>query len=357
MNTRILVILALAAAGALGCGKKQDAGHGGPPPGMQARVKAAPVTVRPIEEKISLVASISANESIEVKSELDGIIERVNFEEGQPVEEGQVLIKLDTRKWEASVAEAEANFTLAEANRKRAETMLKNQTISQQEFDQAIATFEARKASLDLMRQQLKDARILARFAGLTGARLVSPGQVISKSTLLTTLIDIEPVKVEFRVPERFLGQLRAGQSIAFRVPAYPGEEFRGEVYFIDPQVDVATRTVLVKAKQANADRRLRPGMFGNLDLILQVREQALLVPESAILRDGESVSLFIIGADGTAQLVPVELGTRLPGLVEVVKGLSGGEQVIFEGTQKIGPGSPVLNTDAAAQAQAAPAP
>lgn len=355
MKTRWLIIAALAIACAAGCGKKQDGKRGGPPPGMQVRVKAVAAEVRPVAEKISLVATISANESIEVKSEIDGTVERVNFDEGQPVAEGQLLIKLDTRKWEATVAEAEAEFNLAEANRQRAETMLKNQTISQQEYDQALATFEARRAGLDLMRQQLKDARITARFDGLAGARLVSPGQVISKSTLLTTLVDIEPVKVEFRVPERFLGQLRAGQSIAFRVPAYPGEEFRGEVYFIDPQVDLATRTVLVKARQANLDRRLRPGMFGNLDLILEIRERAILVPESAILRDGEAVSLFIIGADGTAQPVPVELGTRLPGQVEVTRGLSGGEQVIYEGTQKIGPGVPVLNTlDAAATPPAA---
>lgn len=355
MKTRPLLLstmlLALAAASA--CGKKE--GGGGPPAGFASRVKAAAVQVKPVEEKISVVASISANESIEVKSEIDGTIEDILFSEGQPVEKGQVLVKLDTRKWDASVAQAEAEFKLAVATRDRAESMVKNQTISAQEYDQATATYEARKASLDLMKQQLKDARITARISGIAGARLVSPGQVISKETLLTTLVDISPVKVEFRVPERFLGQLKTGQVIAFRVSAYPGEEFRGEVYFIDPQVDVATRTVLVKATQPNEDGRLRPGMFGNLDLILTVRERALLVPESAILRDGDKVILYTIGADGTAQMVPVELGARRPGEVEVTQGLSGGEKVIFEGTQKIGPGAPVINSlDEPAQAPAA---
>jgi membrane fusion protein (multidrug efflux system) len=355
MNARLFLLLTLAALTVAGCGGQS--GGGGPPAGYASRVKAVQVSVQPVEEKISLVASISANESIDVKSEIEGTIAQVNFEEGQPVEEGQLLIRLDTRKWDASVAEAEAEFKLAEANRNRAEAMMKNQTISLQEYDQAMATYEARKASLDLMKQQLKDARILARFSGITGARRVSPGQVIGKDTLLTSLIDIEPVKVEFQVPERFLGQLRVGQSIAFRVPAYPGEEFRGVVYFIDPQVDLTTRTVLVKARQDNKDGRLRPGMFGNLDLILTVREQALVVPESAILRDGDAVILYTIGPEGTALMVPVELGARMPGLVEIVKGLSGGEMVIYEGTQKIGPGAPVVNTLAESAPEAAPAP
>lgn len=354
MKRAVLALLPALTVCLLGCGGGSQGGGGGPPGGGPVNVKAATVSAEPIEEKISLVASITANESIEVKSEIDGTVENVNFDEGQPVQEGQLLIKLDTRKWEASVAEADANFKLADANLRRAEAMLKNQTIALQEYDQAVATYEARKASLDLMRQQLKDARILARFAGLAGARFVSPGQVISRDTLLTTLIDIEPVKVEIRVPERFLGQLRIGQSIAFQVAAYPDERFHGEVYFIDPQVDLASRTVLVKARHANADLRLRPGMFGNVDLILQVRDQALLVPETAVMLQGEQASVFVIDDEGKAQPVTVTLGTRLPGRVEISSGLRAGQRVVTEGTQKIGPGSPVVVVEPAPDAPAA---
>lgn len=344
--------LLAAALGTTGCGKKAG-GPGGPPPGTAMKVRAETARVEPLDQTISLVASVSANEAIEVKSEVDGTIEVIKFQEGQRVDRGDLLVTLDQRKLAAAVAQAEANFRLASLNQDRAEAMLKNNTISQQEYDQATSTFQADQAALELARQQLKDAKVSAPFDGLTGARMVSPGQVISRNTTITTLVDITPVKVEFRVPERYLGQLQAGQTIQFRVPAYPGETFRGQVYFVDPQVDVATRTVLVKATQDNQDGRLRPGMFGNLDLVLQVKEAAVTVPESALLRDGDQVFLYTISAEGTAQLVPVEIGSRQPGRVEITKGLSGGEMVIFEGTQKIGPGAPVTTSDAPAPASA----
>ncbi len=345
---RLSIILALAAT--TGCGQKQK-GPGGPPPGTAMKVRAEQTRVGPVDITLSLVASVSANESIEVKSEMDGIIDEVKFREGQPVKKGELLLTLDAQKLDAAEAQAEANFRLAQLTQERADLMLKNNTIAQQEYDQATSTFQANKANLDLVRQQRKDAKISAPFDGITGARMVSPGQVISRNTTITTLVDVTPVKVEIRVPERFLGQLKIGQSIAFRVPAYPEEVFRGEVYFIDPQVDVATRTVLVKATQPNEDGRLRPGMFGNLDLVLQVREQAITIPESALLRDGDAAFVYIISPEQQAQMVPVTLGTRLPGRLEITQGLSGGEWVIYEGTQKIGPGAPVTNTVAAASA------
>jgi membrane fusion protein (multidrug efflux system) len=334
---RIVALLALALAG---CSNKPT---GGPPAGMAVKVRAEKVAVQPLEEKISLVASIAANESIEVKSEVDGRVEQINFQEGQRVEEGQLLIKLDERKLAAAVAEAEANFELAKANRDRSQAMMENKTIAQQEFDQALSTYQMRKAFLELARQQLQDSSIHAPFHGLAGARLVSPGQVISKSTPLTTVVDIDPVKVEFRVPERFLGRLGPGQIIVFHVAAYPGEDFRGEVYFVDPQVDPVTRTVLVKALQENKDQRLKPGMFGNLDLILRVKESALLVPESAVVYQGDKTFVYVVEPDGSARQADVAVGTRLAGRAEIVSGVREGDTVVVEGVQKIRPGAKVI--------------
>lgn len=341
-DSGIVAALAVLLVLGAGCGGKSGGPEAG---GFGVPVRAVAAARQPIEEKLALVASLQVNESIQVKSEADGTVAEVNFTEGQPVTNGQLLVKLDTRKLDAAVAEAEANFRLAEANRQRAESMLQNRTIAQQEFDQAVATFEASRALLDLVREQRREAAIVAPFSGIAGERHVSPGQVIGRDVVLTTLVDIDPIKVEFRVPERFLGELHLGQTIAFRVPAYPGEAFRGEVYFIDPQVDMTTRTVLVKARQDNADGRLRPGMFGNLDLILQVKPEAVIVPESAIVADGDQTFLFIVDDAQTAQRVEVTVGTRLAGAVEVTAGLAGGEMVIVEGLQKVQPGVPVTVT------------
>ncbi|HMP77348.1 MAG TPA: efflux RND transporter periplasmic adaptor subunit [Kiritimatiellia bacterium] len=333
------VLLALALAG---CGGGGNGGGGGPPPGMKMRVKASPAAIESIEERFPLVASIAPFRGIHVQSEIDGTVASIHFTEGQRVKKDELLLKLDTRKLEAMLAEAEANFKLAESNRERAETMFRERTISAQEHDQVMAAYSARKAGLELMRQQLKDSEIRAPFEGLVGDRLVSPGQVITRATRLTALVDIDPVKIDFRAPERLLGQLRVGQSISFRVPAYPGEEFHGEVYFIDNEVDAATRTVLVKATNPNEDNRLRPGMFGNLDLVLAVRDQAVVIPETALVLQGDQVFVFIVDEDGAAQMRPVVTGARMPGRVEIREGLSGGETVIREGLQKLGPGSPV---------------
>ena len=315
--------------------------------GMAVQVKAATVTRAPIEETIPLVASVTANESVEVRSEIDGRVERIGFEEGKPVQAGQLLVQLDASKLSAQVAEAEANFKLADANRQRAETMLEKRTISVQEFDQARAAFETHRAALELMRRQLDDTYIQAPFEGLTGARLVSPGQVISRNTALTTLVDVTPVKIAFTVPERFLGQLALGQSIAFHVSAYRDERFEGEVYFIDPEVDPDTRTVQVKALQPNADGRLRPGMFGNLDLILRVKDDALLVPETALVLEGDRASVYRIDNEGKAQRVLVATGLRTDGKVEITDGIADGDAVISEGLQKLRPGVSVSTNSA----------
>lgn len=339
LHPLLLTLLALAA-----CSKS-----GGPPPGAFAvAVRTAPAERRPLEEKISLVASLSANESVDVQSKIEGTIERIAFDEGQEVEKGRLLFQLDTTRWSAALAQAEANLTMMKSNRDRAESMWQNRTISQQEYDQAVANYDVSKAAADVARQQLKDAKIYAEFEGIVGARMVSVGQVVQPQTVLTRLVDLDPIKIEFHVPERFLKELQVGQSVEFRVPAYPGESFRGEVYFVDPQVDSATRTVLVKARTANADRRLRPGMFGNLDLITRVREDAILVPESALIQTAESTLLFVVGDDHTAQPRTVQTGLRVSGSVEIVAGLSGGEQVIVEGTQKVQPGIPVAAREAA---------
>ena len=322
-----------------GCGKSDVAGPGGFPP---VQVVAVAARQQQVVESLSLVGTLAANESVEITSETDGVIQEIPFLEGERVEEGRLLVRLDESKLAAAVAEAEANFKLSAATYERSRQLFRDRLISQQEFDQAAATFEFNQAALDLKKRQLKDTRIYAPFEGVVGARQVSPGQVISKNQTITWLVDLDPIKVEVDVPERFLGQLRVGQSIELRVAAFPGREFQGTVFFISPFVDPATRTALVKAEIPNESLELKPGMFANLDLTLKIRNEAIVIPESAITLSGDRATVFTITSSNTAALREVQIGVRMPGHVEIARGLSRDEKVVVEGLQKLRPGAPV---------------
>ncbi len=316
------------------------------------QVVAVPVRSEPVSESIALVGSIAPNEMVEIQSEIEGLVTEIRFEEGQQVEKGQLLVALDATKLAAQLAEAEANLSLARTSFDRTRQLLDDKLISQQEYDQAAATFAASGAGVDLKRRQLVDARILAPFTGQAGARRVSPGQVISRNTTITWVVDLRTVNVEVNVPERYLGQLALGREVEFNVAAHPGDVFRGEVFFISPQLDARTRTALVKARIPNADGRLRGGMFAGLTLSLQLREAALVVPEPAIINNGDATFVFALTATNTAHMRPVRTGLRLAGKAEIVEGLRQGEMVVVEGIQKLRPGAPVR---LAPEADAAP--
>lgn len=341
-STCLVSLLALSLA-LLGCKKEEAAkGGGGAAPVYATQAVIAEAKVQPVNETLSLVGSVAANEMVEIKSETDGTLEEVLFTEGQKVKQGDLLIRLDESKFSASVNEAEANFKLTETTYERNKQLLRDKLISQQEYDQAAAQFQANKASLELKKRLLKDARIYAPFKGTMSSRQVSPGQVIAKNTTLTWLIDLDPVKVEFNVPERFVSQLQVGQKIEISVAAYPGRSFAGEVFFVAPFVESATRTALVKARVENPKAELKPGMFANLNLTLKLKEDAIVIPESSVIASGDRTIVYVVDAEGTAQIRPVKIGIRQAGLVEIVTGLKPGERVVSEGIQKVRPGGKV---------------
>jgi len=302
-------------------------------------VVAVEARLQPVVESVSLVGTVAANEEVELKAETDGIIEEILFEEGQVVEKGDLLVRLEETKLNAELADAEARLNLYESNYRRSKELLEGQLISQQEYDQARSAFEAGQAAVELRRRQLRDARIVAPFRGRTGARSISPGQVITRNTPITWLVDLDPVKVEMNMPERYLSQTRLGQQVDFGVTAYPERTFRGEIYFIASRLDLETRTALIKTRISNPEGLLKAGMVANLELNLKVRDEAVLIPEVALINSGELTMVFVVEADETVRLQQVEVGQRLPRWVEIRSGLEPGQKVVVEGHQKIGPG------------------
>jgi membrane fusion protein (multidrug efflux system) len=351
MKRVFFALLAVALAGA-SCNKKSP-GAGRDNASFAVQVVVVEAKRQPVSEALSLVGTLTANEMVELKCEAEGTIEEILFQEGQPVKRGDLLLRLDESKFASAAAEAEANFKLSQANYERSKELLRAKLISQQEFEQASALFQANQAGLDLRKRLWKDSRIFAPFDGIISSRNVSPGQVISRNTTFSWLVDLDPVKVEVSVPERFLSQLALGQNIDITVATYAGRKFTGKVFFIAPFVDPAFRTALVKAKIPNPLHELKPGMFANLDLTLRIRDNSVLIPEPAIVQflEDQRAQIFTVSPSNTVQLHIVQLGVRLPGQVEVLSGLSGGEKVIVEGTQKIGPGAKVKFAPAEAAA------
>ena len=322
-----------------GCGNSEGEGQ---PPEFAVNVIVVESKLKPVSDKINLVATLAPNERVEIQNVISGVVTVIHFKEGEKVEAGDLIFELDTQKLRARVAEAEGTFELAEINRERYIKLFESNTVSQQEFDQAMSRYSVLSATLALRRRQLDDSILRAPFSGVVGYRRVSPGQFIQQGETITTLVDTNPIKADFQVPERFLGDLRINQEININVPAYPMEKFSGNVYFIAPEVAQETRTVFVRATIDNISERLKPGMFGNLELVLQVKEKALVIPESALITQGNKIQVMVVGSDNTVQVNYVTTGLRLDGEVEITDGLNIGERVITEGHQKVESGSKV---------------
>lgn len=324
-----------------GCGRPP--GSGGQHGGYAVNGVVAPATEETIEVTVQLVGSLKARESIDVVSEINGVIAEIKFTEGQPVKAGDALVRIDDAKLKARLAEASARLNLAMTNFKRARNLVDSATISQQEFDQARAEFDVAEASFKLIEEELGDSDIVAPFAGTTSARMVSPGEYVTAGRPITRLVQMDPLEAEFNVPEAYASEVKMGQKIVMNSVALPDEEITGEVFFVDPIVNTDTRTVLVKALVPNHELRLKPGLFGKLDLVLAQRDNAIVVPESSVKYAGDQASVVVRNAEGKAEFRNVKVGERYPGKVEIIEGLEPGELVVVEGFQKMGPGTDII--------------
>ena len=337
--------LTLAATFAATEEKKADAGQA-KPTGLP--VETAQVTVAPIRDELKATATLNSNESVVITTEISGKVSEISFTDGQKVSKGQVLLQLDQSVLSAERDRAQANLDLSEANIKRAELLLQEQAISERERDEAYAKWRLDEATLRLAEAQLAKTVIRAPFSGLLGLRRVSIGEYMRPGEVIVNLDDIDPIKVDFRVPEIFAHHLQTGQKIQMSVDAMPGEMFDGQVYAIDPQIDVNGRSVLLRAKVEQQDGPLRPGMFGRVNLVLEEKPNALMVPEEALIPKGDQQMVFKV-VDGKVVAAEVTTGLRTKGQVEIVQGLEAGETVITAGHIKVRPGMPVMALPAAA--------
>jgi len=304
-------------------------------------VKAGTVRTGTITEEVSAVGTLLANESVMIRPERDGRIAQIHFAEGQLVKKGTKLVSLDASETEAQLAAARAEATLNRNRLKRAEELKDKNFISAEALDVARENLNQSVARQEEVKSRLEKMTILAPFEGVAGLRQVSPGAYVKAGQDIARLEGIGTLKLDFRVPELYLGRIRSNQQVQVRVDAFLGETFHGAIYAGEPSVDEQTRTVLLRALVPNPDVRLKPGMFARVLLVLGTRENALIVPEQAIVPRGNDNYVFRV-VEGKAALAKVELGARRMGEVEITKGLSAGDHIVVDGQLKLKPGVPV---------------
>jgi membrane fusion protein (multidrug efflux system) len=312
---------------------------GGEPPAMPVRAVAA--RVASAVEETSAVGTLRADEAVTIRPEIAGRIAQILFAEGQSVKKGAVLARLDTSELTAALASSKAQAGLDRQRLERAEDLYKKGFFSQQALDEARSNFARSVAKQAEDEAKLAKTEMRAAFGGVAGLRQVSEGAYVAAGTDIARLEKIDQLKLDFRLPELFLARVRPGQGVRMVVDAYPEASFSGAIYALEPALDEQTRTVLVRARVANREMKLRPGMFARVQLQLGVREKAIWVPEAAIVPRGQDSFVYRV-ADGKVALVKVRTGLRKAGDVEILSGVAAGDQVVTEGVQKIGPGSAV---------------
>jgi membrane fusion protein (multidrug efflux system) len=309
-----------------------------PPPAV---VQTQPVERGTVVRNVQAVGTLRANESVVLRPEISGRITAVRFEEGQPVAAGEPLIDLDDSVYAAEVQEKTADRRLAELAFDRADKLVERRAASVEDRDIALAQLQANEAALQLARARLAKTRIKAPFAGTIGLRQVSVGDFVDSGDALVRLVEMDPIKVDFRIGEVHLPDLQPGQTISIALNAFPDETFAGEVYAIEPQVDIDGRAVVIRARLPNPDQRLRPGLFARIDLTVDEAADALLVSEDAIVPRGDQHFVYRL-IEGKAILTEVVLGKRKDTLVEVATGLTPDDLVITAGQLKLRDGADV---------------
>lgn len=352
MKYLLVVVLALAIGGGVWYALRDDGGArpaatsqgpggfgGGPSDVPLVTVEAA--RREQLSQTVEAIGTAQANESVTVTAKVTDTVSAVDFEDGEYVEEGAILVQLTNQEEEALLAEAQANLEDAEHQLSRLEDLSEQGLAPRSELDNARYAAAAARARLDTVVARLRDRLIRAPFSGVLGFRQVSPGTLIQPTTAITTLDDISIIKLDFTVPETFLGELSPGSTVTAQSVSYPGREFEGVVRTVGSRVDPVTRAVTVRAHLPNEDRLLHPGMLLTVQLVTE-RRTALVVPESSVFQIQNRAYVYRVGADRIARQHEIQIGERRYGIVEVTAGLTEGDLVVSQGIVKLRDGARV---------------
>lgn len=356
MSLRLRSLVAVLATFAAACG-----GTDAPPAIVAPPVVVAPVEAHRIEDRIEATGQLLARSQAAVACQVGGQITRIARDEGEALAAGDLVLEIDPERRQleadsarALLAQAEAQAGEAERELARMEQLHAQGVASDARLDEARTALRSTRASRDALHAQLgmsersvRDSSVTAPFAGLVARRHVSQGEYVTPGQTLFDLVALDPIEVEFHVPERDSGLVAVGASVDVRVAPFPGETFRATVSVVSPIIDAATRTLRVKASLANPEGRLRPGLFARADLGIAVREGVAMIPEEAVLQRADGAVAFRLVAGDHVERSALELGVIRDGRIEVRNGLAVGDLVVVRGQSELMHGSVVSVRDA----------
>ncbi|MEY2671568.1 MAG: hypothetical protein RLZZ577_1884 [Bacteroidota bacterium] len=304
-------------------------------------VSGTVVRLQTFDNNLALSGSIEANEQVEIRSEVSGIVKTIYFQEGSNVSKGQVLLKVDDIELKAQLAQAKTKESLASENERRAKLLLQKEAISQEEYDIARADYQSAKAQSQLILAQIEKTTVRAPFSGKIGLRSISPGTYVTPALLVAKLVNSGQLKITFSIPEKYASQVNKNGTITFKVTG-SDQTYIAKIYAIEPEVEIATRTLKVRALADNKNGKLLPGTFADVQLPLDIIKDAVVIPTEAIIpvQDGKKV---FIANKGIAKEVMVETATRTDASILVLSGLKAGDTVLTSGVMSLKDEAPIV--------------
>ena len=345
----LIVVAALGAVKALQIKKAIAEGKNRKMPPASVTSFAAMTVEWPLEH--NAVGELAPVQGAVLAAEELGRVTTISFESGSAVRQGQVLVDLDTSVEAAQLQAAQAALELSALELKRQRALRSNNANAVSDLDKADAAHRAAVADVEHLKARVERKRIIAPFAGVTGARLVNEGQVIPPGTPVVSLQSLDKLYLNFSTPQRVIGSLRPGLAVQFRVDAFPQRDFSGTLTTVEPAVDAKTRNIGLQATVENQDGSLRPGMFADVKVLLPKTETLTVIPAAGVSFAPYGDTVYLIeemkGPDGSAYLgarpQTVKLGRRRGDLIAVLSGVKAGDQIVSSGTFKLMPGAPVL--------------
>ncbi|MFN0163635.1 MAG: efflux RND transporter periplasmic adaptor subunit [Burkholderiales bacterium] len=312
-------------------GKGGPGGAGGPPAAVEV-VKAA---MQSLAVSTTAVGSLRSDESVTLRPEVSGRISEILFKEGERITKGRVLVRFDDSVTRAEMEQARANLALAKTKFERSRDLEKKGFVSAQARDEADSGLKVSEAAAKLVEARLARFEVRAPFSGVIGLRTVSVGDYLREGQDMVNLESIDPLKVDFRIPEMFLSQTKVGQSLQFSLDAMPGRNYEGRVFAINPLLDAAGRSIVIRATVRNPEGKLRPGMFARVRLLFDDQKEAVVVPETALVPQGGEQFVFKV-VEGRAQRARVDIGQRRDGQVEVLSGVAKDDTIVVAGQLRL---------------------